>query len=254
MSVHSSQNVDRRVALISDVHANLPALRAVIADVEAEGVTRVWCLGDLVGYGASPDECVALAAEHFELCLIGNHDLAALGRLDIGEFSPAAATAAVWTRERLGEDAVSYLDGLGSQDSVGPVGLWHASPRDAVWEYVLSTLSAGGCMDAMSTRIGAVGHSHVALWFCRHAGDGLPEGEPAAAGTVRDLSTGTWLLNPGAVGQPRDGDPRAAWLMLDLDGPRAVWHRVAYGIGEAATAIRDAGLPASLAERLYYGQ
>ena len=259
MTLHSADTVEsgpsavRRVALVSDVHGNLPAFQAVLEDVERAGPDETWCLGDLVGYGARPDECVELAARSCRLCLIGNHDLAVLGQLDIGEFSPAAATAAVWTRARIGGDAIAFLEGLPTHDEGGALGLYHASPRDPVWEYVLSTLLAAACMDAMEPRVGAVGHSHVALRLWRER-EGLPRGEPAPGGTEAELGSGRWLINPGAVGQPRDGDPRAAWLLLDLVAWTASWRRVDYPVDEAADAVREAGLPAALADRLYYGQ
>jgi len=241
-----------RIAVLSDVHGNLPAFRAVLDDVDSEGPDAVWFLGDLVGYGASPDECVELAAERCDLCLAGNHDLGVLGRIDISDFSTHAAEAARWTRERVGEAALSFLGGLNPQSDGEAIGLWHASPRDPVWEYVLSIPQAGECIEAMEPRVGAIGHTHVACWFTRHE-DG-PRGDAAVAGTRHDLSTGKWLINPGSVGQPRDGDPRAAWLALNLDGWTAEWRRVEYPIAEAAEAIDEAGLPRSLGERLYIGQ
>ncbi|HEX8068016.1 MAG TPA: metallophosphoesterase family protein [Thermoleophilaceae bacterium] len=254
MTAHRPENLERsgRIALISDVHGNLPAFEAVLADVARAGVDARWCLGDLVGYGAQPDECVALAAEACDVCLIGNHDLVALDRLDVSEFSHNAAVAAVWTREHIASESVDYLAGLSTHDEGGPVGLYHASPRDPVWEYVLSAAQAEACMDGMEPRVAAVGHSHVALHFMR---DGGPVGgEHAPAGTELDLSRGDWIVNPGGCGQPRDGDPRAPWLLLDLDGWSASWRRVEYPIDDAARAIEAAGLPEVLGRRLYVGQ
>lgn len=243
----------RRIALISDVHGNLPAFGAVLDDVRRASVEAIWCLGDLVGYGAQPDECVALARESCELCLVGNHDLLVIGRLDVGAFSPGAATAARWTWEHISTETARYLEQLAPQHSGRAIGLYHASPRDPVWEYVLSPVLADSCIEAMDERVSAVGHTHVALFFERR--DATPtRGEHAPAGTAVDLSTGDWLINPGAVGQPRDGDPRAAWLLLDLESWSAEWRRVPYEIDAAARAIRDAGLPSQLADRLYYGQ
>ena len=256
--MHSSETVDSdathpiRVAVISDVHGNLPAFEAVLADIHRQGVDARWCLGDLVGYGAQPDECVALAAETCDLCLVGNHDLVVIGQLDIDEFSTNAAVAAVWTQEHIASDSVNYLSALATNDDEFPVGLYHASPRDPVWEYVISTGQARACMDEMAPRIGAVGHSHVALWF-RRSGNGV-SGDTAPAGTELDLSEGSWIVNPGGVGQPRDGDPRAAWLLLDLEHWIATWRRVEYPVEEAARAIQAAGLPTALSERLFLGQ
>jgi diadenosine tetraphosphatase ApaH/serine/threonine PP2A family protein phosphatase len=242
-----------RVAVLSDVHANLPALQAVLEDIDRAGVDARWCLGDLVGYGAQPDQCVAMAREACDLCLIGNHDLVVAGKLDIEEFSMNAAIAAAWTRENIAQESLDWLSTLSPSDETNPVGLYHASPRDPVWEYVLSTIQASACMDTMGPRIGAVGHSHVALHFSR-GDNGSAAGEQAPAGTTVDLSSGDWILNPGGVGQPRDGDPRAAWLLLDLGEWTATWHRVEYPIEEAARAIQQAGLPAALSDRLFHGQ
>jgi diadenosine tetraphosphatase ApaH/serine/threonine PP2A family protein phosphatase len=242
-----------RIALLSDVHGNLPAFEAVLADVDAGDAEQVWCLGDLVGYGAQPDCCVELARERCDVCLAGNHDLVVTGDIDIADFSSSAAAAARWTRENIGDGALEFLRSLSPADTSHEIGLYHASPRDPVWEYVLSHWQADECMDLMEPRVGAVGHSHVALWFCRNA-DGHVDGTLAKGGLERDLSEGKWLVNPGGVGQPRDGDPRAAWLLLDTEEWKAQWRRVEYPIDEAARAIEEAGLPHPLADRLYSGQ
>src|SRR5688572_8302559 len=131
----------RRIALISDIHGNLPAFQATLRAIDEEGVDATWCLGDLVGYGGQPNECVALAAESVDLCLIGNHDLVVIDRLDISDFSANAAAAATWTKEVLDAGAREYLEKLKPQDEEQPLGLYHASPRDPVWEYVLSSLA-----------------------------------------------------------------------------------------------------------------
>lgn len=240
------------IALLSDVHGNLPAFEAVLDDVDSEGAEEIWCLGDLVGYGAQPDECVALARERCNLSLAGNHDLVVTGEIPISDFSPHAAVAARWTQENIAEDTMAYLKSLVPADPEREPALYHASPRDPVWEYVLSSWQADECMDLMDARVAAVGHSHVALWFHREE-DGKVAGGQAPGELERDLSSGDWLVNPGGVGQPRDGDPRAAWLLLDTDTWKATWRRVEYPIDEAARAIEDAGLPIDLAERLYNG-
>ena len=242
-----------RIALLSDVHGNLPAFGAVLGDVESTGVDEIWCLGDLVGYGAQPDGCVALARERCDVCLAGNHDLVVTGAIDIADFSATAAAAARWTRDHISEESLGFLKGLEPFDTTREIGLYHASPRDPVWEYVLSTWQAGECMNAMEPRVGAIGHSHVALFFYRQE-DRPVHGAPAQGGTELDISEGGWLLNPGGVGQPRDGDPRAAWLLVDTDAWTADWRRVEYPIDEAARAIKAAGLPVGLAKRLYDGQ
>jgi predicted phosphodiesterase len=242
-----------RIALLSDVHGNLPAFEAVLADVDAASVEEIWCLGDLVGYGADPNGCVELARDRCDLCLAGNHDLVVTGEIDIADFSSSAAAAAQWTRDNIEADALEFLSSLRPEQDGREIGLYHASPRDPVWEYVLSGWQADECMNAMDARVGAIGHSHVALFFRRND-EGKVEGAPAEGGLEQDLSDGGWLINPGAVGQPRDGDPRAAWLLLDTEEWSAEWRRVEYPIDQAASAIEAAGLPAVLAQRLYSGQ
>jgi predicted phosphodiesterase len=242
-----------RVAIASDIHGNRHAFEAVIDAAEAAGAEELWCLGDLVGYGGSPDECVRLADEHCAICLAGNHDLAVIGTLSLEDFSRGAALAAEWTRETISEPTRDFLAGLAPEGSAEGVGLFHASPRDPIWEYVLSGLTAELCLDATDFRVSLIGHSHVALSFQR------PEGEPASGTTRRggeelDIGSGEWLINPGSVGQPRDGDRRAAWLLLDTGAWTATWQRCEYDVSAAQAAIRAARLPDSLAERLQYGQ
>jgi len=169
------------------------------------------------------------------------------------QFSKGAAVAAEWTREVIEPDTLDYLMSLEAQDLSRQVGLYHASPRDPVWEYVLSTLLADLCLDVQRHRVCLIGHSHVALSFCREEGEAAT-GEARRAGTSLDISEGEWMLNPGSVGQPRDGDPRAAWMVLDTEGWTAEYRRTDYDIGGAGAAIRAAHLPDSLAERLFYGQ
>jgi diadenosine tetraphosphatase ApaH/serine/threonine PP2A family protein phosphatase len=249
-----------RLALLSDIHSNLPALEAVLADLDGADVDEAWCLGDVVGYGAQPDECADLVRERCTVCLVGNHDLAALAQLDISTFSPAAAAAVRWTRERMSASTRDFLAGLDPADESREVGLYHASPRDPVWEYVLWPDQAAECIRAQARRVSFIGHSHVALFFALadegSQADATAEarGAQAGAGTSLEIGRGRWLINPGSVGQPRDGDPRAAWLELDTDSWHAVFHRVAYDIDRAADAIVSTDLPEHLARRLYVGQ
>lgn len=242
-----------KVAIISDIHGNRQAFEAVLEAVAASEAAEMWCLGDLVGYGADPDACVELARTHAAVCLAGNHDLAVVGQLPLDEFSRGASLAAEWTREVMAPQNVAFLESLSSSGEEEAVGLYHASPRDPVWEYVLSSLLAELCFDAQRQRVGLIGHSHVALSFSRMEGQ-LASGEPQRAGTKLDIAAGEWLINPGSVGQPRDGDARAAWLLLDLDDWQVTFMRTEYDIAGAAAAIRAARLPDSLAERLGYGQ
>jgi len=245
-----------RAAILSDVHANLPALETVLESIEAAGVEEIWCLGDVVGYGAQPDACARLIEERCATCLVGNHDLAVLGSLDISTFSDQAAAAVRWTQGQADEATLEFLRGLEPTGSREGVGLFHASPRDPIWEYVLSLDQAEEGLDAQTERIGLIGHSHVALFFMRQEQPrpGPVQGAQAGDGAVLGLEDGAWLLNPGSVGQPRDGDARAAWLELDTELWVAHYHRVPYDIGAAAEAILAAGLPSGLAERLTVGR
>ncbi len=242
-----------KVAILSDIHGNRHAFEAVLADVARQEAQEVWCLGDLVGYGADPDACVELARDHTDVCLAGNHDLAVIGQIPLDEFSRGAGLAARWTQEVMAPGNLEFLSSLHPQGAEEGVGLYHASPRDPIWEYVLSALLAELCLDEQDHRICLVGHSHVALSFNRP--EGLPAtGEPRRADSELDIAFGEWILNPGSVGQPRDGDPRAAWMMLDTRAWTAIFRRTEYDIAGAAAAIRAARLPDSLAERLEYGQ
>jgi len=241
-----------RIAVLSDIHANLPAFEAVLGAIDAAGVEETWCLGDLVGYGAEPDECADLARERCAICLVGNHDLAVLGALDVNAFSEAAATAVAWTRGQVATRTTEWLRGLEPAGEREQIGIFHASPRDPVWEYVLSAEQADACLDAQEQRIALVGHSHVSLFFVRAEGEEI-RGAQASDDTLLDLGAGRWLVNPGSVGQPRDGDPRAAWLEIDTADATARFHRVSYDVERAAEAIVAAGLPRRLAERLKVG-
>jgi diadenosine tetraphosphatase ApaH/serine/threonine PP2A family protein phosphatase len=206
-----------------------------------------------VGYGAEPDACIELARRHVAVCLAGNHDLATCGTLPLGQFVRGAELSIGWTQHVIALDSLAYLSALEPQRLDEAVGLYHASPRDPVWEYVLSPLQAELCLDRLEHRVACIGHSHMALSYCRR--DGTPaSGGTCPAGTQLDLAEGTWLLNPGSVGQPRDGDRRAAWMLLDTEAWTAGFHRTDYDVAGAAAAIRAARLPDSLAERLAHGQ
>jgi predicted phosphodiesterase len=244
-----------RIGILSDIHSNLPALEAVLEDISSNAPDEIWCLGDVVGYGAEPDACARVVEETCQVCLVGNHDLAVTGVLRLDAFSPSAAAAARWTREVVAERTLEFLRGLESKDESRDVALYHASPRDPVWEYVLWTDQAAECMEEQASRISFIGHSHVALFFLAPDAEGAQvRGAQAAAGTQLDLATGRWLINPGSVGQPRDRDPRAAWLELDTERLTAAYHRVEYDVDRAAEAIAATDLPEQLGKRLYIGQ
>jgi predicted phosphodiesterase len=238
-----------RVAVLSDIHGNLHALEAVLASVDRDAPDEIWCLGDLVGYGPRPNRCCALVAERADVCLIGNHDLAVLGRIDLDVFAPDAAESARWTAEVLDPQPRTFLEALEPAAARPGAALFHASPRDPVWEYVLSPEIALASLAQTAEGLVLVGHSHVALRF------GWEQRALALCeeGTDVGLRRERWLLNPGSVGQPRDGDPRAAWLLIDLDAGRALFRREPYDIGRTQTEIRERELPEALAARLEHG-
>jgi diadenosine tetraphosphatase ApaH/serine/threonine PP2A family protein phosphatase len=240
-----------RVAVISDIHGNLHALEAVLTDILREGTDEAWCLGDVVGYGPHPNECCALVRERAGLCLCGNHDLAVVGGLDVSDFSGDAAVAARWTQGVLEPAHAEWLRSLSPKATRAGTELYHGSPRDPIWDYVLSDEIAVASLRATEAPVVLVGHSHVALalWL---AGDEL-EGGQAPGGTELPLAGRRSLLNPGSVGQPRDGDARAAWLLLDLDAGTCSFRRVAYDVDGAQADARAAGLPETLAARLRVG-
>ena len=242
-----------RILVLSDIHANLAAFEAVLA--HAGSFDRVWCLGDIVGYGPDPNECVERVRELRRYqCLAGNHDWAALGKLDLSDFNTDARLAALWTRQQLTPDNRAFLDAR--LEYIGPLEdrytLVHGSPRYPIWEYILDEAIAAENFPYFSTQVCLVGHTHVPVIYAE-----TPAGVRALRPPLdkpHPLGDQRLIINPGSVGQPRDGDPRAAWLLLDLDLLRAQWRRCVYDIGRAQAAIRAARLPDSLAQRLQYGQ
>jgi predicted phosphodiesterase len=237
-----------RVAVVSDIHANLAALEAVLAAVDLDPPDEIWCLGDLVGYGARPNECCEIVRERAATCLGGNHDLAVRGTIDLSDFSGDAGIAAEWTRGVIDEESLAFLQTLDVKGAAHDVALFHGSARDPIWEYVLSDDAAAVTLMLTDAQTVLVGHSHIALSVSSTLAGGL-----APAGTTIDLAASRWLLNPGSVGQPRDGDPRAAYLTLDLDAQTATFERVEYDIARTQEEIRAAGLPDMLAQRLETG-
>jgi diadenosine tetraphosphatase ApaH/serine/threonine PP2A family protein phosphatase len=242
-----------RVAVISDVHANLYALEAVLAEIDREPPDAIWCLGDTVGYGPRPNECCDLVRERADLVLTGNHDLLALGSAEVapGEFNPEAAEASRWTAEQLSEASRRFLEPLKPTAEVEGTQLFHGSPRDPVWEYVLTELIALESLTLTHAPLVLVGHTHVAMALLLN-GERL-EGGVAPDGTEARFDEHRCLLNPGSVGQPRDGNADAAFLDVDFGAKRAKFRRVPYPVARTQQEIRERGLPDSLAERLAHG-
>jgi diadenosine tetraphosphatase ApaH/serine/threonine PP2A family protein phosphatase len=223
----------------------------VLEEIDAARVDAVWCLGDTVGYGPRPNVCCEAVQQRTDLCLVGNHDLVVLGELTVSDFNDEAAAAAIWTSQVLTPESRAFLEGLKPLAELDGVDLFHASARDPIWEYVLTEEAARATLELSDAPLVLVGHSHVALALTlegEHVRGGL-----APAGAEVELN-GRWVLNPGSVGQPRDGDPRAAWLLLDLDRMFAAFHRVAYPIEKTQSEMRERGLPRLLAARLERGE
>ena len=243
-----------RIAILADIHSNLEALEAVLRHAEGPGpLDRVWCLGDLVGYGAEPGACIARLREYEHACVLGNHDLAALGRMGVEEFNPVAAQAALWTRQQLSEDDRAYLQSLPLVTKEGDFTLVHGSLRWPQWEYLLSSEAAAEQFRRQETPCSLVGHSHVPF-VALEAAAGPPLLAPLSDGDVVEIGERRLILNPGGVGQPRDGDPRASYALYETGERTVTLHRVEYDVASAQRKIRDAGLPSYLADRLAHGQ
>jgi diadenosine tetraphosphatase ApaH/serine/threonine PP2A family protein phosphatase len=238
------------IAVLSDIHGNRQALDAVRGELSRRGITRWWCVGDLVGYGADPGYVIDVCRAEAERCVSGNHDLVVAGRVSIDAFADWARDAAIWSTAVIGPERREWLGGLHPVDRGTPVSLAHASLRDPVWEYVNGPEEAAASLELASSPWTLIGHTHVpALWHRDTAGavTGVPP-----TGSV-DLAPGEWLINPGSVGQPRDGDPRASWVCLEIDARRVEFVRTPYDVTGAQAAIRAAGLPALLSDRLAEG-
>lgn len=216
------------------------------------GVDALWCLGDVVGYGAEPNECIARLRELDAVSIAGNHDLAALGQVSLDPFNAEAAAAARWTAAALTPESRAWLADRPSAAAAGPVLLAHGSPYDPVWEYVTSARVAARSLTCFDSPLCLVGHTHVPSSFVQQP-DGQIETEYRVEGDVVELGRTRLLANPGSVGQPRDEDPRAAYLILDSDAATLTWHRTPYPVAIAQEKILAAQLPARLARRLALG-
>ena len=241
-----------RILIISDIHANLVALEAVLAD--AGPYDAAWCLGDLVGYGPNPNECVArVRALPGLICLLGNHDQAVLGDVDLRVFNGDARAAITWTQQAITPTSLEYLRTLAPETIVGDFTLVHASPRQPIWEYILDADIAFHNFPYLTTPYCLVGHTHQPVVFHQLAPEGNVQDEDPDYHAPRPLARQSLIINPGSVGQPRDNNPDAAYALLDLEDE--IWHyrRVPYDIAATQDRLRKAGLPERLAARLGYG-
>jgi diadenosine tetraphosphatase ApaH/serine/threonine PP2A family protein phosphatase len=237
-----------RIAVLSDIHSNLVALEAVLAHLGS--VDAIWQLGDVVGYGPDPDGVVGRLAELGAVGVRGNHDAAAVGGSEIEWFNPDARAAIEWTRERISSTTRSWLTELPERLLESDYTLVHGSPREPLWEYITSSAVARANLTLITTRFGLHGHTHLPIAWADDDGRILSS-EPDDGSTFE--LTGRALLNPGSVGQARDGDPRASYMVIDVDADLVTWHRVPYDIEAVQGAMREVGLPKRLVERLSYG-
>jgi diadenosine tetraphosphatase ApaH/serine/threonine PP2A family protein phosphatase len=250
-SPHAEDDIVRCL-IVSDVHANLVALEAVLAD--APEFDEVWCLGDLVGYGPDPNECVERLCDFPHVCLAGNHDWAALGRLDLETFNTDARIANTWAQTELKPAVREYLSQLPTHVQKNGFYMAHASPREPVWEYILDPNAACANFSYFDSPTCLVGHTHIPVIF------GLDEEEGRCATMLPPfpdplkLGDRRMIINPGSVGQPRDGDPRAAYAILDVDEMVFEFRRVTYSIFITQERMRARGLPRRLIERLEVGR
>lgn len=238
---------------MSDIHANLAALRAVLDDIELQGgVEKVWCLGDVVGYGPDPQECLELLRQTNHTCVAGNHDWGASGKLDTAGFNPAAATACHWTVQQLSPADITYLGNLPLAIEEADFTLVHGSPREPIWEYLTSTSLAQENLAYFKSQFCLVGHSHLPLIFS-FDDSGDCSASQFLTNTRLVLGKNRLIINPGSVGQPRDGDPQASYAIYDSATKLVRLRRILYDIRPTQTKMVKYGLPRSLVARLNYG-
>jgi diadenosine tetraphosphatase ApaH/serine/threonine PP2A family protein phosphatase len=242
-----------RIAVVADVHANLEAFQAVLAHAAEDGaIDEVWSLGDIVGYGPDPKACIALLHTYTHIAIAGNHDYAATGAIGTEDFNPFAAEAARWTSTQLSLEDQLWLSNMSAVHVEGEFTLAHGSLNDPVWDYLVSASSARSHFEHQTTPYGLVGHSHLPHVFT----EGQTRLQEATMADGEDVSMGSrrFVANPGSVGQPRDGDPRAAYCLLDTEKRLLSFHRVAYDIELTQAKMRSVGLPEYLAQRLSEGR
>ncbi len=240
-----------RVLVVSDIHANIVAFEAVLED--AGPFDMIWSLGDIVGYGPEPNACISRLLEYPQLSIAGNHDWAVLGRLNLDEFNSDARLANLWTRENLSPCSRDFLEVLPETYLWGDFTLAHGSPRHPIWEYLFYITMAEVNFRHFESQVCFVGHTHVPVIFQK-----FPEGEGCQVLAIPDeplslAGPARYIINPGSVGQPRDGDPRAAYAVLDTEAMTLSFQRAPYDIERTQKAMRRAGLPPRLIARLSYG-
>ena len=245
-----SESVPDRVAVISDIHGNLPALQAVLEELDSQKIEAIYCLGDIVGYGGNPNECVDLIRSREIPTVLGNHDQAALGRLDITNFNTVAKQAILWTQEALNEENQAFLESTPMYMSLGDLLLVHASPRNPEeWNYVLTIGEARINFEHFTEPICCIGHSHQPF-IIENDGENLTCPSESFIEIKPDCK---YLVNVGSVGQPRDQNPEPCFFVYNRNEKRVDLNRVTYDIQAAQEAILNQGLPQILATRLAFG-
>ena len=239
-------------AIISDIHSNLEALRVVLKAVDAAGADEAVCLGDIVGYGPEPRQCIELVKKYCAVCVAGNHDLGAIGKLALASFNPDAAFACRWTAQQLSPDDIEYLGSLPSVIEKGDFTLVHGSPREPIWEYLISKGNAQENFTYFKTKFCLVGHSHIPLIF-KQDENGSCSFIPLSVSIGQVLGKSRMIVNPGGVGQPRDGDPMASYAIYDSDSGVVRLYRVAYDINATQVKMVKNNLPMRLVVRLEHG-
>lgn len=243
-----------RYLIVSDIHANLVAFETVIQ--HAGRFDGVWCLGDVVGYGPNPNECIERLRSLSHVCVAGNHDYAALGKLNLEDFNVDAQASTRWTEQQLTPDSRAFLESLPERYVEGNYTLVHGSPREPIWEYLLFPSMATPQFAYFDTPTCFVGHTHAPVVFTLIQGETGPEGCEATALPVAEkipLGRERQIVNPGSVGQPRDGDPRAGYAILDTELHELEHFRIDYPVHEVQKQMTAKGLPPRLIARLGYG-
>lgn len=240
------------LALISDIHANLEALEAVLQSIEKQSPDEICCLGDVVGYGCNPVECVQLVEETCRVKLMGNHEHAALGRLNLDRLSSIARSSIQFTQDSLDEDARDVLSKYRMEEQIGGVHLVHASPHQPeTWQYILTTAEAERALAASREGICFVGHTHLPMIFSEST-DGCCR-QQVGHSFVPDEEN-RYIVNIGSVGQPRDGDPRACYATFDTESLDVTYHRVAYDVQRTQEKLARANIPQRLIDRIAVGR
>ncbi|MFC1987283.1 metallophosphoesterase family protein [Chloroflexota bacterium] len=242
-----------RCAIISDIHANLAAFKAVLEEINRQGgVEKLWCLGDVVGYGPDPHECIEILCQTNHVCVAGNHDWAAVGKIDTNAFNPDAALACHWTAQQLSATDIEYLTSLPLTVQEGDFTLVHGSPREPIWEYLTSISLAKENFTYFNSQFCLVGHSHMPTVFSEDESGAYASSQfQSNIGLV--LGKNRLIINPGGVGQPRDGDPRASYAIYDSESSIVRLYRIPYDIRSTQDRMVAHGLPIRLVSRLSYG-